>query len=564
MPGWHQPVAQALAHRTGPGGGRRTRSSIESVWMSIRGFLRFVAEYAEPPPNPGLLAPAHLEGYYQQSLQTASRESAWYKIRELRLLFDCPATWNLLTQETRDYLGRRAPVKRPAQSGYSDGELNRIIAAARREVARIRDRIAAGENLLASYLDDLASVAPPDIIRAAQLAGMASTGLVPKVPAAPLHHANARLDCAEQLFLTHRDMVPLMTLLVAVTGWNAETVKELPAQHRVLEQRAVELQVVKRRRGRRSWYSTVTWEIGPPGRELHTPGGLYLLLLRLTARSRVITQTGRAWSIWRNGTQSGVEGTDEHFDPFARRLSGAWFKLDKWVAAARIVADDGEPLRLNLRRLRTSVEVRRTKQLGGHLPSVVRSNTIPVLFRHYLRGDPTVTAWAEEIISDAVLDAEQAALAAHERALRTAGGSLHIVTATQPDAAALQQAGIDAATAADVTSGKLNTAWTACVDRESHPATGRPCQASFLDCFHCGNCLITRDHLPRLLALLTAMNQRRAHMGEDAWWQRYGPAWAAIRHDILGRFSPAEVEQAKSIQPGDALLDLVENPWETQ
>ena len=38
-----------------------------------------------------------------------------------------------------------------------------------------------------------------------------------------------------------------MLLLVALTGLNAESVKELPADHRVLEDHAVKLEFVKRR-----------------------------------------------------------------------------------------------------------------------------------------------------------------------------------------------------------------------------------------------------------------------------------------------------------------------------
>ncbi|MFH9090968.1 hypothetical protein [Streptomyces sp. NPDC017673] len=86
---------------------------------------------------------------------------------------------------------------------------------------------------------------------------------------------------------------------------------------------------------------------------------------------------------------------------------------------------------------------------------------------------------------------------------------------------------------------------------------------SFLDCFHCGNCLITRSHLPRLLSLLDALVQRRQQMSEAEWWHRYGPIWAAIRHDVLAKFSPAELARAEADKAGDALLDLVEEPWET-
>jgi hypothetical protein len=47
------------------------------------------------------------------------------------------------------------------------------------------------------------------------------------------------------------------------------------------------------------------------------------------------------------------------------------------------------PLEVSFNRIRTSIEVRRTRAAGGHLPSAVRSNTIGVLFTTYLRGDTT-------------------------------------------------------------------------------------------------------------------------------------------------------------------------------
>ena len=52
-------------------------------------------------------------------------------------------------------------------------------------------------------------------------------------------------------------------------------------------------------------------------------------------------------------------------------------------------------LKLDMNRLRTSVEVRRTRQMGGHLPSAARTNTMQTLWSSYLRGDPAVTEWAE-------------------------------------------------------------------------------------------------------------------------------------------------------------------------
>ncbi|MFG3532234.1 hypothetical protein ACGF8B_36710 [Streptomyces sp. NPDC047917] len=130
------------------------------------------------------------------------------------------------------------------------------------------------------------------------------------------------------------------------------------------------------------------------------------------------------------------------------------------------------------------------------------------------------------------------------------------------DADTLTEGGLDADTARQTAEGSLDTGWTACADHDRHPLTRQPCQITFLDCFHCGNCLVTRDHLPRLLGLLDALAQRRQELSDEVWWQRYGPAWVAIRQDILVKFTPAKLQQARTEQPQDALLDLVENPWE--
>ncbi|MDN5916467.1 MAG: hypothetical protein L0I76_15430 [Pseudonocardia sp.] len=170
-------------------------------------------------------------------------------------------------------------------------------------------------------------------------------------------------------------------------------------------------------------------------------------------------------------------------------------------------------------------------------------------------------AVARDVLDDALRDAEQAALDAHQHALAVAGRQLQIHPAgTTPQA--LTQSGIDPDTAAQAAAGALDTAWSACTDHAAHPATGRPCRESFLACFHCGNCLITRAHLPRLMALLDALASRREQMSQPDWWARYGPTWAAIRHDVLSKFSPAERDTAAAQKPDDALLDLVENPWE--
>ncbi|MDQ1646776.1 MAG: hypothetical protein QOJ50_2960 [Cryptosporangiaceae bacterium] len=568
LPGWHELLAAALSERAGPAGRLRTRASaIGTGWAPVARLVRFLALLPDAPAVPAALATTHLERFWRHRAEHVGAGYAGREVRNISRVLELAPLGGHLSGDVREFLARRASQCGAPKPGYSDGELSRLVAAARRSAAAIRDRIDASERILARRAaggepgELEASVAP---VLAAAAGGHVSTEAGRPVD---------RVGLAARLFLTRLDLPPLLVLLVAVTGWNIETIKELPAEHRILDGRAVEVRVIKRRRGSGRWTQTATWEIGPPGRALHTPGGVYLLVHRLAARSRALSGGAGLWSIWRNGHTTGRYGLAEHHDPFARALH-ANLRCRDWIAQAGVHADPatgmdaesagqgdggarGPLLRVDFNRLKTSIDVRRTRATGGHLPSAARTNTIPVLFRHYLRGDPTVLAWAGDVMAEAVADAEHAALAAHRRAAAAAAGGPRIASG------AAQEGGVDAGEPAGPAADGAgqDTAWTACTDPEHHPATGQRCQASFLDCFHCGNALITTAHLPRLLALADALATRRAELPEQDWWARYGPAWAAIRHDVLSKFTPGQITAAAHGKPTDALLDLVENPW---
>jgi hypothetical protein len=74
--------------------------------------------------------------------------------------------------------------------------------------------------------------------------------------------------------------------------------------------------------------------------------------------------------------------------------------------------------------------------------------------------------------------------------------------------------------------------------------------------------VITPAHLPAIVALHDDLVDRRGVIGETDWWMRYGRVWSAIRHDVYGKFTPAEVAAATASKPADALLELAEDPWE--
>lgn len=576
LPGWHEALAGAFAERTGPGGGLRTLSSARSGWGSLARLARFLGELLDAPRHPRDLTCEHLDSFRVRRM-AGGAAAMMQDLAEIRLLLTRPAIRDHVTASVLDHVRRRMPTRlalagpaeepAPARqerltSGFSDGELARLLAALRSDSAGIRDRIRSGEDLLRRCQAGDAALDDDERATGKVLESMAATGQVPSLPGTrPNPFCPRRRDLAGRLFVTLADLPPLLMLAAALSERNGETIKELPARHRVLEGKAVELVIVKRRRGARRWFETVTWEIGPPGRELNYPGGFYLLMLELTARSRQWCGSPLLWCTWRNGTAARLAAPDDHRAAFGESLHGTQVLPSRWAAGRSrpLLADpppagvgDGSvqavPLQVSFNRIKTSMEVRRTKRLGGHLPSAAKSNTMPVLFRNYLSGDPVVVSWAEEVLGEALTDAEQAARLAHERAARAAGGGPKVRTR--------------AGAGPREDDGEPGTGWTGCADHTHHPATGKPCQVTFLDCFHCGNCLVTRDHLPGLLGLLDALAQRRRELAEGLWWGRYGPTWVAIREDILAKFTPAELEQAQALKPDDALLDLVENPWE--
>lgn len=149
LPGWWIPLAGAFAQRTGPSGGLRTRTSAAGTWWCLGRWMRFLAKLPTPPADPGRLTPAHLEAFVRFRTAQAGEETAFKDVQDIKLLLDMDAIVPLLAPEARGSLVRRQPRSRSfGQAGYSDGEFKRLLSAARADVAQIRDRIAAGEELV--------------------------------------------------------------------------------------------------------------------------------------------------------------------------------------------------------------------------------------------------------------------------------------------------------------------------------------------------------------------------------------------------------------------------------
>jgi hypothetical protein len=266
LPGWHTSLAAAFAARVGPAGTARTLASARSAWDVLQRFIRYLDRLPNPPERPEDLLPQHVQDYEAARHGGVAAAGLTIELRSLAGTLREPGLGSSLRPDTLAMLTRRRRnEQRTSRPGYSDRELTLLVRAARDDVTRIRDRIAAGEAALA-----VGTTAGHDE-RWEQLTAIAATGQVPRPETAPSRGMAIRLGWAAELFLTWSDLASLLALFVVVSGRNVESIKELPAEHRVIEGRAVEVVLTKRRRGQRHWTETVTWEIGPPHRQLHTP-----------------------------------------------------------------------------------------------------------------------------------------------------------------------------------------------------------------------------------------------------------------------------------------------------
>ncbi|WP_159049998.1 hypothetical protein [Streptomyces sp. MMG1533] len=187
--------------------------------------------------------------------------------------------------------------------------------------------------------------------------------------------------------------------------------KELPAEHRLLEARAVAVTLTKRRRGKANSRTTVHWSVDED-RQLRTMGSFYLLLHRLMGHSRAFSGSGSVWSIWAGNGRGGDlnAATGGHIGPFDAELARK-LKLGAWAERHGLVGDDGKPLQMMVTGIKKTVEVRTAKQVGGHLPSARATNTADTSFTHYLRKGPFVAEWAADVLTEAITDAEESARA---------------------------------------------------------------------------------------------------------------------------------------------------------
>lgn len=337
-PELHPGLAAALTARVQPvGGTARTVSTADMYFASIRRFLGFLGVLDEPLASLGDLRGRHVRQYTASdpgySASAMNREIA----QLCRLLQDAP--YGSLDEDLWQTVKNPGRLIRPTPAShrtpvYSPDEFTALLTAARGDVARIAERVAAGEKLLAAFRSAPQSLSDTDRATARALDTLDRTGVLPSGQGPK----EAALR-AGRLCLTGADLAPLLVLAAGLTGLRARAVHTLPADHTVDGATVV----VAVNDGRDRDTVPVHWSLtGGDQAPLHKPGAFYLLLHQLTARSRRFARTPVVWSVWTPGG---------HTTPSFHAPSAL---LTVWARRHQLTGDDGRPLTVAMPRIRAT------------------------------------------------------------------------------------------------------------------------------------------------------------------------------------------------------------------
>ena len=181
--------------------------------------------------------------------------------------------------------------------------------------------------------------------------------------------------------------------------------------------------------------------------------------------------------------------------------------------------DDGQPLKVNLSRLRKTVEGRLFDLSGGDLiaTAALMGHTPQVADNHYL-------ACTQSMREDATFVGE--ALPAIHRSGQA--GSLMLPTPAMPG---------------PTPAGRCKDPWQG----DKAPKDGEPC-SEFLRCFECRSYAITGDpdDLHRLFQTYNFLALEMAHAQSDDWRAQYRNTMNLIDRFALDKFGPETVAQAKA------------------
>lgn len=552
-------LAVAFADRTAPGRGLKSMDTLQTYYRTIRLFTEYLATLSARPAVLVDVVPDHIDGFlaFRRGLSSFKAAEEMRSIKSVLLHIDSldPAFVAKLREPNPPIIRKGA-----GDRSYSRAEFRRIADAARSDLRAAATRIRTNRGLLARYRDgqlddptrrlELLDFVDRhgDVPRTPKLSGRARTPVV--APWVTEGGFGKPWDIVEWAHLSGVEVTAGAVLLAVMTGQNPLVILRCPAGHHRADGHAgpVGTAIVdthKPRRGHRAYMNVALTEIPDwisipqdPQKvslrdELHTPFGLYRLLLELTDRSRAVINSDQLLIGYRRSGGS-RDRTGRGLRPQARYgFLPHWSQLHSLPADA---AGDGPPttLTVTLKRIRLTY-------LELHQKPV--AHTEQTLATEYLARNRGNLIEYRKVVADAL--AEQVATA-RVCGVMTRLSSAEVTQAREDVVAAAAQYGLDPVTVKRMLDGELDTVMNACVDNENspHAPVGEPCRASFMQCLGCPCARALPRHLPIQVLVHDQLLGRKAAMTPMEWTRRFALPHTQLT-DLLGSHDDDDVAEAR-------------------
>lgn len=205
-----------------------------------------------------------------------------------------------------------------------------------------------------------------------------------------------------------------------------------------------------------------------------------------------------------------------------------------WVDKIGIKDEKGGKMRISLRRIRVTYLSRRYLR-HGQLSKVSQdaAHALADTTVNYINNEST-----KHVHNHAIREGQKSALSV---------ASPPKVLSTNNIKHAAKSLGIDEAKAKRYLSGEMDVLFAACSDMFNRPdgPENTRCDKPWA-CFGCGNTIITRHVLPRVIAFRNHAEKMRREIPENEWNEIFRTAISVVKNDVLPKFSSVAIKQAEN------------------
>ncbi|MCP8706802.1 hypothetical protein IGB19_02895 [Streptomyces sp. AC04842] len=523
--------------------------SATGLYAPLTWLARFFAARTPPVRGPGDITADHVRALWTHT-EGRSAISQRDILHRLRLL------WRDDEQLSGEVRAALYEQRLPEVTGiadvaaYDDASMQRIMTALRHDIRVARERVRAGQNLLARFRAGQIPVGDPEHPLANLLDIFERTGDLPRAPggwvASSARKVSGIAEIAGHLCLTSRELTAFCLLLTALTAENFGTVAAWPAVHYRPDAAAegvpgvALIEASKPRRGPEREHmvtpvedvpeelAAILADDDPEPRLFRSPLRVYQLLVELTQLAR------------RHG---GHDLALAGFRATGASKDGRWTRGANAKNIARWSTQHGFPTKEPTAQGVEPVEAGRLRQTGIERKRRPVAHTRSTMNDHYLARSEAVVVQSRTVVADALR--AQVATARKRRSVPVLPAALVDRAATDLHGAA-REAGLEAQILQRLITGEQDTVLTGCVDHHDSPTAkpGEPCAESFLACLGCENARALPHQLPLQVAALDQLNILRAHVDPATWAARHQVHQERLE-DLVGHYRESERHKAR-------------------